>query len=89
MNFDYFTSKSKDMKKSTANNMKNSQVMQSPKVHNTSRSSSRRQSPVPNYLQPMKTGRKTIKSPRPDKQQNPYTSIKPKQKKKVKKISFQ
>ncbi len=67
MNFDYFTSKSKDMKKSS--HMKNSNVMQSPRAHNTSRSSSRRQSPVPNYLQPMniKPSRKTIKSPRPQK----------------------
>ncbi len=67
MNFDYFTSKSKDLRKST--HAKNTNGLQSPKVQNSSRSSSRRESPAPKYFEPMtvKSGQKTIKSPRPEK----------------------
>ena len=80
------------MRKSTqTNNMKLSQGIQSPRAHNTSKSSSRRQSPVPNYFQPMniKSARKTIKSPRMTQQDNPYAITKPKEKKKTKKMTFQ
>jgi hypothetical protein len=54
--------KSKDLAK-LKKMKKESNIPASPKIHNTSKSSSKRESPIANYFQPMKIGRKTVKSP--------------------------